>query len=77
MSIRRVVQLKRPDFTAARKRMTTFVVAGVGAGAAAVASFSAALYDAANPNQLPVVAAGESVDTGRWSVTLLDAKFGK
>lgn len=76
-SIRRVVQLKRLDFTAYRKRATTFVVAGLGAGAAAVASFSAALYDAAHPDQLPIVSAGEAVDAGRFTVTLLDAKFGK
>ncbi len=40
-------------------------------------SLSAALYDAAYPDQLPVVAKGEPVDTGRFTVTLLDAKFGK
>lgn len=69
--------LKRPDFISYRQRATTFVVAGLGAGAAAVASFSAALYEAAHPEQLPVIAAGEAVDTGRFTVTLLDAKFGK
>ncbi|WP_162918320.1 hypothetical protein [Taklimakanibacter deserti] len=71
------MQLKRPDFISYRKRAATFVVAGLGAGAAAVASFSAALYHAAHPDQLPVVAAGEALDTGRFTVTLLDAKFGK
>jgi hypothetical protein len=69
--------LKRPDLPALKKRATTFVVAGLGAGAAAIASLSAALYEAANPEQLPVVAAGEPVDTGRFSVTLLYASFGK
>src|SRR5262245_53943065 len=75
--IRRVVPLKRPDFISYGKRATTFVVAGLSAGAAAVASFSVALYEAAHPEQLPVVAAGEAVDTGRFTVTLLAAKFGK
>lgn len=76
-SIRRPALIKRPDFPALRKRATTFAVAGFGAAAAAVVSFSTAIYDAANPGQLPVAAAGESVDTGRFTVALLDAKFGK
>lgn len=63
--------------TALRKRATAYVVAGLGASAAAVISFSAALYDAALPEQLPVAKAGQPVDTGRWNVILLDARFGK
>lgn len=53
------------------------MVAGVGAGAAALLSLSSALYEAAHPEKLPVAAAGDPVDNGRFMVALLDAKFGK
>jgi hypothetical protein len=34
-----------------------------------------ALYDAAQPKELPVVRIGEPVDTGRWKVTVLGSQF--
>jgi hypothetical protein len=67
----------RFNVPAFRKRATTFVVTGLGAGVAALASFSLALYDAATPKKLHVAAIGEAIDTGRWNVTLLDARFGR
>jgi hypothetical protein len=68
---------KRPDVIALRKRVVTFVIAGLGAGAAAAVSFAMALYDAAQPKVLAIVRIGEPVDTGRWRVTVLGSQFDK
>ncbi|MBK1865931.1 hypothetical protein [Taklimakanibacter albus] len=68
---------KRPNVTALRKRATTFIMAGLGAGAATVMSFAMALYDAAQPKELPIVQIGEPVDTGRWKVAVLGSQFDK
>ncbi len=68
---------KRPNVIALRKRAVTFIIAGLGAGAATVMSFAMALYDAAQPKELPVVQIGEPVNTGRWKVTVLDSRFDK
>ncbi|MDK1374344.1 MULTISPECIES: hypothetical protein [unclassified Sinorhizobium] len=56
-----------------RRRLFALLAAGLGGIAAAAISFAMAVYDAATPNQVPVVAPGEPVDTGRWVVTIHEA----
>jgi hypothetical protein len=68
---------KRPNVSALRKRAVTFIIAGLGAGAATVMSFAMALYDAARPKELASVRIGEPVDTGRWRITVLGSQFDK
>ncbi len=67
--------MERVTFASLRKRAIAFAVAGLGAGAAAMLSFATALYEAANPQKTPEVAAGETIDTGRWDVTFRQARF--
>jgi hypothetical protein len=40
-------------------------------------SFAMALYDAAQPKELPIVQIGDPVDTGRWRVSVLGSQFDK
>ena len=57
-----------------RRRLFAFVVASVGAAAAAAISFAMTVYDAANPKPVPIAAPGQPIDTGRWTITFLDAR---
>jgi hypothetical protein len=59
-----------------RRRLFAFLVAGVGGTAAAAISFAMTVYEAANPKAVPLVAAGQPIDTGRWIITLHDARIG-
>jgi hypothetical protein len=67
--------LERVTFTSLRKRAIAFAVAGLGAAVAAMLSFASALYEAANPQKTPEIAAGETIETGRWDITLREARF--
>lgn len=60
-----------------RQRLFAILVAGIGAATASAVSFAMAVYEAANPEPLPRVAAGEAIDTGRWIVTVREARFGR
>jgi hypothetical protein len=51
-------------------------VAGVGGAAAAAISLGIGIYEAAHPKPTAVVAAGQPVDTGRWIVTVREARMG-
>jgi hypothetical protein len=59
-----------------RRRLFAFLIAGVGATAAAVVSFAMTVYEAANPKVVPLVAAGQPIDTGRWIITIHEARIG-
>lgn len=59
-----------PTRSTLRQRLFAFLVAGIGATAAVAVSFAMTVYDAANPEAVPTVAAGQSVDTGRWIVAV-------
>lgn len=59
-----------------RRRLFAFLVAGVGSTAAAAISFAMTVYEAANPKPAPIVAPGQPIDTGRWIVTLREARTG-
>ena len=59
-----------------RRRLLALLVAGLGGTAAAAVSFAMTVYEAANPPQVPVAEAGETIDTGRWFVTIREARFG-
>jgi hypothetical protein len=59
-----------------RRRLFAFVVASVGAIAAATISFAMTVYEAAHPKPIPVVVPGQPIDTGRWTVTFRDAWTG-
>lgn len=59
-----------------RRRLFAFVIAGVGGAAAAAISFAMTVHEAANPKPIPVVAAGQPIDTGRWIITLHEARIG-
>jgi len=59
-----------------RRRLFAFVVASVGAAAAAAISFAMTVYDAAHPKPVPVAALGQPIDTGRWTITFRDARSG-
>jgi hypothetical protein len=58
------------------RRLFAFVVASVGAAAAAAISLAMTVYDAANPKPVPIAAPGQPIDTGRWTITFLDARAG-
>ncbi len=58
-----------------RHRLLAFVVASVGGAAAALVSFAVSVYEAAHPEPLRTVAAGEPVDTGRWFLTVVDVRM--
>jgi hypothetical protein len=59
-----------------RRRLLGFLVAGVGAAAATAISFAMTVYEAANPKPVPTIAAGQPIDTGRWIITIHDARMG-
>lgn len=59
-----------------RRRLFAFLVAGIGGTAAAAISFAMTVYEAANPKAVPVVAAGQPIDAGRWIITLHEARIG-
>ncbi|MHC5233375.1 DUF4352 domain-containing protein [Brucella sp. LJL56] len=59
-----------------RQRLAAIVIAGIGTAAASVFSYATAIYEAANPNPMREVSAGETVDTGRWHVAVTGARFG-
>ena len=59
-----------------RRRLLALLIAGVGAAAATAISFAMTVYEAANPKPVPVVAAGQPIDTGRWIITIRDARMG-
>ncbi len=56
-----------------RRRLLVMLVTGIGGMAAAAISFASAVYDAANPVAVPTIGKGQTVDTGRWRVTINDA----
>jgi hypothetical protein len=58
-----------------RRRLFAFLVAGVGAAAATAISFAITVYEAINPKPVPVVAAGQPIDTGRWIITIREARI--
>lgn len=59
-----------------RQRLIAILVTGVGATVAAAISFAVAVYEAAHPLAVPVVPAGEPIDTGRWNITFQAAHSG-
>jgi hypothetical protein len=59
-----------------RRRLFAFLVAGVGAAAAAAISFAMTIYDAANPRPVPIAVPGQPIDTGRWTITFREARTG-
>ena len=59
-----------------RRRLIAFLIAGVGSTTATAISFGMTVYDAAHPKPVPIMAPGEPIDTGRWVITLRDARFG-
>ena len=69
--------MERVTFASLRKRAVTLAITGLGAALAGVVTLSFALYEAANPEKLPGIAAGQPIDTGRWTVVLGDATFHK
>ncbi|HKU99841.1 MAG TPA: hypothetical protein VJR58_31385 [Vineibacter sp.] len=59
------------------KRAGAFIIAGLGAALAVLISFASAIYEASQPKDLVQAAAGQSVDTGRWTVVARRAEFGR
>lgn len=68
--------MTEPTRTTIRQRLYALLIAGLGGLAASAISFSMTLYEAAHPPKVPVVQAGQQIDTGRWFVTLLTARVG-
>lgn len=62
--------------SALRQRLFAFLVVGAGGIAASAVSFAMTVYEAAQPEAVPVIAAGEQIDTGRWIVTVHGARTG-
>jgi hypothetical protein len=58
-----------------RRRLLAFLLAGIGSMAATAISFGMTVYDAAHPKPVPVMAPGEPIDTGRWIITLHEARM--
>ncbi len=58
-----------------RNRLLAFVVASLGGAAAILVSFAVSVYEAAHPEPLRTLAAGEPVDTGRWLLSVHDARI--
>jgi hypothetical protein len=58
-----------------RQRLAALVIAGVGSATASVFSYAAAIYEAANPEPMRKIEAGETVDTGRWHVAVSEARM--
>ena len=56
------------------RRLFAFVVASVGAAAAAAISLAMTVYDAANPKPVPVAVPGQPIDTGRWTITFREGR---
>lgn len=52
-----------------RNRLLALLIAGIGGLAATAISFAMAVYDAANPDPVAIVAPGKAIDTGRWIIT--------
>ena len=59
-----------------RQRLFAFLAAGIGGTLAAAMSFAMTVYEAANPDIIPNVEAGSPIDTGRWIVTIREARAG-
>ena len=59
-----------------RQRLLAILVTGIGAATASAVSFAMAVYEAANPEPVPVAAIGETIDTGRWTVVFHEARVG-
>ncbi|WP_309082900.1 hypothetical protein [Chelativorans sp.] len=59
-----------------KQRIYALLIAGLGGTTAAAVSFAMSVYEAANPDPIPVLSANETVDTGRWLVTIRDARIG-
>jgi hypothetical protein len=59
-----------------RRRLLALLIAGVGSMAATAISFGMTVYEAAHPKPVPSSAPGQSIDTGRWIVTLREAHMG-
>jgi hypothetical protein len=57
------------------RRGATLVSAGLGAGLAAALSLGYATYSLSRPPDVPEVSPGDIVESGRWRVTVLDARF--
>lgn len=62
--------------SALRQRLFAFLVVGAGGLAASAASFAMTVYKAAHPEAVPIVAAGEPIDTGKWIATIHGARAG-
>jgi hypothetical protein len=62
--------------SALRQRLLAFLVVGIGGIAASAVSFAMTVYEAAQPEVIPIVATGEPIDTGRWIVTIHGARTG-
>jgi hypothetical protein len=58
-----------------RRRLVAFVIAGAGVAAATAVSFAMTVYEAAHPKVVPLVAAGQPIDTGRWILTIREARL--
>ncbi|WP_454815368.1 hypothetical protein [Labrys neptuniae] len=52
-----------------RQSLKAKVLTGIGGFAAAAISLGASLYHLRNPEQVPVMTAGQAVEAGRWLVT--------
>lgn len=57
-----------------RQRLIALAAASIGSLAASAISYGAAIYRAANPEPLRAAVPGETVDTGRWHVTIAGAR---
>jgi hypothetical protein len=64
------------QLSALRQRLLAFLVVGIGGIAASAVSFAMTVYEAAQPEVIPIVATGEPIDTGRWIVTIHGARTG-
>jgi hypothetical protein len=62
--------------SALRQRLFAFLVVGAGGIAASAVSFAMTVYEVAHPEAVPIVAAGEPIDTGRWIATIHGARTG-
>jgi hypothetical protein len=62
--------------SALRQRLFAFLVVGAGGIAASAASFAMTIYQASHPGAVPIVAAGEPIDTGKWIATIHAARTG-
>ncbi|MHA6643507.1 hypothetical protein [Mesorhizobium sp. A623] len=58
-----------------RQRLIAIIVTGIGGAVATAVSFGMAVYETAHPEAVPVIAAGKPIDTGRWAVTIREAKI--